>query len=83
MAKKKVVKPHVIRVTASQVIRYDQTLELTDKEWLKWQEMQKGADDNGEEREFGQFVMDWLDLSNVWDADDIEDVNIEKLDNKE
>lgn len=54
-----------IRIRASQMVRYDQTVTMTRKEWEKIKAM--------DEERCVQELAGWLDLSDVSDADDIED----------
>jgi hypothetical protein len=54
-----------IRIQASQMVRYDQTVTMTRRQW----ERIKALD---EERRVQELAV-WLDLSDVSDADDIED----------
>lgn len=54
-----------IRIQASQMVRYDQTVTMTRKQWEKIKAM------DGDRRV--QELADWLDRSDVDDADEIED----------
>ena len=59
-----------VRITASHRVKYDQTVEMTRKEW---DELKKSivSDDDGTVAE------DWLDLRDVFDSDTIEADDVE------
>lgn len=54
-----------VRFTASQTVRYDQTLDLEDEEWERFKQLPPD--------EAASFVENYLDLHDVCDADPVED----------
>jgi hypothetical protein len=61
-----------VRVTASQQVRYDQTLEFSKDDWTRFKLL--------DEKDAACVIEDRLDLREVVDADSIEDFDAEVVD---
>lgn len=66
MARKKQPKTVRVRITARQVVKYDQVKEMTVEEWHRLKAMGSG--------DFERHASGWIDTRDVDDAEDIEDI---------
>jgi len=54
----------LVRITASQVVRYHQTVVMTKEEWAEIKKL--------DEKKAADAITSWLDLRDVFDSDDID-----------
>ena len=68
-----------VNITATQRVRYYQTVEMTEEQYAEWEGLI-----NARDSEVAEFIEPFIDLRDVFDADQIEDVDVRKaLDPKE
>jgi hypothetical protein len=69
-----------IRITCSERVRYDQTVEMTREEWLKLKATPERKMEDGDMSP----LTSWLDLREVLSGDDFDDIEIDVVgdDNK-